>query len=129
MGFRVPLVISKVITILQILQMVVGCVINYVAYHVKQQRPCAISDENIQYSFIIYLTYFILFGHFFIRAYIKGNAGANDRKDYPPLINGKKGILSAHDGNMSFLKSSAMLNKLAHLGNDDKKNTDHLKHQ
>ena len=51
--------------------MIIGCIVNYKAWLVKSKNgTCAISDENIKYSFIMYLTYFMLFLKFFINAYI-----------------------------------------------------------
>ena len=64
--------ISKLITSLQLIQMIIGCIVNYTAWTIKlQNRQCAISDENIKYSFLMYFTYFMLFFQFFINAYIK----------------------------------------------------------
>lgn len=70
--FNVSQYVSKLITSLQLIQMIIGCIVNYKAWLIKSQnRTCAISDENIKYSFIMYFTYFVLFFQFFINAYIK----------------------------------------------------------
>lgn len=69
--FKIPGFVSKLITSLQLAQMVVGCYVNYVAYKQKQQgNSCAISHENIKYSFLMYLSYFALFFHFFLNSYV-----------------------------------------------------------
>jgi elongation of very long chain fatty acids protein 6 len=70
--FNVSKHVSKLITTLQLLQMVFGCLINYHAWLIKTNKTseCSISFENIKYSFIMYLTYFVLFFNFFISSYI-----------------------------------------------------------
>jgi len=68
--FKLPRQLSQLITTLQLVQMIVGCFVNYRAYLNKQMKQaCAISDENIKYSFIMYFSYFMLFFHFFVNAY------------------------------------------------------------
>lgn len=73
---KVPLFVSKLITLMQISQMLVGCFVNWVAYRTKRDTntPCQISDDNIFYSFLMYASYFLLFFQFFLDAYIKANA-------------------------------------------------------
>lgn len=77
MRIRVPLFVSKLITFLQIAQMFFGCYVNWIAYQTKLNSPqtyCHISDDNIFYSFLMYLSYFLLFFQFFLDAYVKSNA-------------------------------------------------------
>lgn len=77
MRVRVPVFVSSIITSLQIVQMIFGCYVNWVAYKVKSNSPqsnCHISDNNVFYSFLMYLSYFALFFQFFLDAYIKSNA-------------------------------------------------------
>jgi len=51
--------------------MIIGIVVNLAAYSTKKRgEQCAVSDENIQWSFIMYFSYFLLFFHFFYNAYI-----------------------------------------------------------
>jgi elongation of very long chain fatty acids protein 6 len=70
--FNISRHVSKLITTLQLIQMIIGCIVNYKAWLIKSQNgKCAISNENIKYSFIMYFTYFVLFFQFFINAYIK----------------------------------------------------------
>merc|ERR1712037_728038 len=67
---RVPKVVAMVITSLQLLQMVVGCAVNYFAFKFKESgRPCAVSDNNLFYSALMYFSYFVLFARFFYKAY------------------------------------------------------------
>lgn len=76
MKVRVPIWVSKLITSLQLVQMVFGCYVNWVAYTAKQSSPdsCQISDSNVFYSFLMYFSYFGLFFQFFLDSYIKANA-------------------------------------------------------
>merc|ERR1712037_306099 len=69
---RVPKVVAMVITSLQLLQMVVGCAVNYFAFKFKESgRPCAVSDNNLFYSALMYFSYFVLFARFFYKAYFR----------------------------------------------------------
>ncbi|RNA28812.1 elongation of very long chain fatty acids 6 [Brachionus plicatilis] len=70
---RVPLFVSKLITTSQLVQMIFGCYVNWVAYRTKKSSPstpCSISNDNIFYSFLMYLSYFVLFFQFFFNAYV-----------------------------------------------------------
>ncbi|XP_037070592.1 elongation of very long chain fatty acids protein 6-like [Pollicipes pollicipes] len=69
--YRVPRWISVVITASQLAQMVVGCLVNLWAYHVKSNGgECEVSDLNIKLSLMMYFSYFVLFAHFFNKAYL-----------------------------------------------------------
>ncbi|CAF0778546.1 unnamed protein product [Adineta steineri] len=71
---RLPRFFQQFITILQLIQMIIGCMINIAAYYYKQQGySCAVSYTNIEVSlaiiisiilFIVYikLKYFTLYG-------------------------------------------------------------------
>eukprot|EP00090_Calanus_glacialis_P038347 TRINITY_DN6694_c0_g1_i1.p1 TRINITY_DN6694_c0_g1~~TRINITY_DN6694_c0_g1_i1.p1 ORF type:complete len:316 (-),score=18.19 TRINITY_DN6694_c0_g1_i1:471-1418(-) len=68
--YRVPKVIAMVITSLQLLQMVIGCVVNYMAFTFKQNgMQCGVSDTNLKLSLLMYTSYFVLFARFFYNAY------------------------------------------------------------
>merc|ERR1719318_732237 len=68
---RVPKAVAMGITSLQLLQMVVGCYINYQAFQFKQSgRECSVSDSNLMYSSLMYTSYFVLFARFFYNAYL-----------------------------------------------------------
>merc|ERR1712025_420627 len=59
-----------IITSLQLLQMVIGCVVNYMAFTFKQNgMQCGVSDTNLKLSLLMYTSYFVLFARFFYNAY------------------------------------------------------------
>jgi len=66
----VPKFLAMMITSLQLLQMVVGCAINILAWYYKGNgRACAVSTNNLYWSFLMYTSYFMLFARFFYLAY------------------------------------------------------------
>ena len=74
MRYRLPKWISMLITVLQLSQMIIGCALNVWAYQIKQEgRDCCQSYDNIRYGLLMYLSYFVLFAHFFYNAYIADN--------------------------------------------------------
>jgi len=59
------------ITTLQLVQMVIGCVVNYMAFSYKQNgMQCGVSDTNLKLSLLMYTSYFVLFARFFYNAYV-----------------------------------------------------------
>ncbi|CAG0882157.1 unnamed protein product [Darwinula stevensoni] len=71
-GFRVPRWIAKVITCLQILQMVLGTAATAGAFYYKMRRvPCQMNGANIVVSLALYLSYWVLFSIFFRNSYVK----------------------------------------------------------
>jgi len=80
--FRIPKCIAMVITSLQLLQMVVGCVVNYTAYTFKSAgMKCGVSDMNLQLSLLMYTSYFVLFARFFYNTYFnKREKGKEEMK-------------------------------------------------
>ena len=67
----IPKWVNIAITSAQLVQMIVGVYINYLAYSAKQKgETCAVSDSNIAWSFWMYFSYFILFFNFFYSAYV-----------------------------------------------------------
>lgn len=73
--FRIPRQVSMFITTCQLLQMVVGCYINVWGYQSKARgENCCVSDENIKISLLMYVSYFVLFMHFFYNAYVNKKA-------------------------------------------------------
>ena len=53
--FRVPRGVAMFITSIQLIQMVVGCVVNYIAHVMKQDGlECHVSDRNIKVPRIRY---------------------------------------------------------------------------
>lgn len=69
---RVSRWVQQTITILQLIQMFVGCWINYLALNYKRQGYlCTTSTSNIILSFALYTSYLVLFAHFFYQSYIR----------------------------------------------------------
>jgi len=80
---RVPIFISQLITTLQIVQMICGCYVNWVAYQTKLYSPqteCNVSFENIYASMAMYLTYFALFFNFFLHVYVFRSSSKENEK-------------------------------------------------
>lgn len=68
-SFKIPTKISKMITILQLSQMIVGWYISYRYCFITISHKCSISIENLQFSLVMYFSYIILFFNFYIRNY------------------------------------------------------------
>ncbi len=73
---HIPRNVAMAVTSSQLLQMIVGIYINWSAYRLKNAlgSSCSVSYENIAASFLMYLSYFILFGKFFFDAYINSKS-------------------------------------------------------
>jgi elongation of very long chain fatty acids protein 6 len=82
-GVKPPKGLSMSITILQILQMVGGIIVLSKARSMHQQgKFCQVPDSVIRNGFLIYSSYFALFVHFFLEAYVFGKKN---------ILNTKKG--------------------------------------
>lgn len=69
---RVPRWVSISITSFQLVQMFVGMVVSYSAWEVKSAgESCTGSHESLKFGFLMYVSYAVLFGHFFWGAYIQ----------------------------------------------------------
>ena len=67
------------ITSVQLIQMIVGCLVNFWAWHYKSQGgECGVTYENIALSFAMYASYFALFAQFFLKAYCRGRKAQPD---------------------------------------------------
>jgi len=74
--FRIPRVISVSLTVCQLAQMVVASMVNYYAYHMKGSGgDCEVSYVVLNLSTVIYFSYFVLFAHFFQKAYLAPKKG------------------------------------------------------
>ncbi|RNF25826.1 fatty acid elongase [Trypanosoma conorhini] len=84
---RVIRPIAPFITMLQILQMVVGTlIVGYTAYHsYLSGYGCAANRTSIRLGLLMYLSYFVLFSQLYHRSYIKPPA-----KSAPKMSNGEK---------------------------------------
>merc|ERR1719495_644240 len=95
MRVRVPKVVAMIITSLQLVQMVVGCAVNYFAFKFKENgMPCAVSDNNLFYSSLMYSSYFVLFARFFYKAYFckseRKSLGKESANGEEPQVNGTR---------------------------------------
>lgn len=69
-GIWVPRPIAMTITILQLSQMVVGVIVNGYAYVAKAKGlECDVTHHHLHLGLAMYASYFILFAHFFYKAY------------------------------------------------------------
>lgn len=69
-GFKLSRKFAMFITLTQITQMLMGCVVNYLVYSWMQQgQECPSHMQNIVWSSLMYLSYFVLFVQFFLEAY------------------------------------------------------------
>jgi len=72
MKFRIPRPVAMCITSSQLLQMVIGLIINYFSYQALQRGDsCMVCYDNIKVSLLMYMSYFVLFAHFFYDTYVK----------------------------------------------------------
>lgn len=80
---RVPVSpsVGIAITSIQLLQMIVGCGVNIVAYQIKQREGCQPTYANIFFSIFMYASYFILFANFFFHRYVKPQP-KSDKKEH-----------------------------------------------
>jgi len=81
--FRPPLWVNIFITSLQLLQMIVGVYVNWVAYSHMKADPTWYCDGRTESSyfyvflaFALYFSYFVLFAHFFYTSYLHKATGA-----------------------------------------------------
>lgn len=97
--FRVPRPVSVFITSIQIAQMVMGLVVNCSSYYFKSRGAyCQQSYENMRYSTVMYVSYFVLFAYFFYGAYLR----PKPRETPKPESNGKVWDAKA-SGNRDFV--------------------------
>ncbi|XP_031246401.1 elongation of very long chain fatty acids protein 3 [Mastomys coucha] len=76
---RHPSRLPMAITSLQILQMVLGTIFGILNYIWRQDKGCHSTTEHFFWSFMLYGTYFILFAHFFHRAYLRPKGKAESK--------------------------------------------------
>ncbi|RCN33896.1 GNS1/SUR4 family protein [Ancylostoma caninum] len=71
-GIRLPRWISMCVTTIQTAQMLAGILVSYFVYRIKTETdlPCQQSMVNLYLAFVIYVSFAVLFSHFFYRAYI-----------------------------------------------------------
>ena len=82
MRVRLPRVVSILITALQILQMVMGIVINVSTYWYKSSgHPCQQPYISMYAAIAMYGSYFVLFAHFFFNAYLKPKPTKSEKRE------------------------------------------------
>lgn len=72
--FNIPRHVNIVITSLQLLQMAIGIFVNVVAaleLYSGHKQQCRVTPENIYFSFLLYISFFVLFFIYFKNAYLK----------------------------------------------------------
>ncbi|KAM5323661.1 very long chain fatty acid elongase 3 [Glossophaga mutica] len=65
-----PMWLPRLITSMQILQMLMGTIVVILAYTWRQEDGCHTTMEQFFWSIVLYMAYFILFAHFFYQTYI-----------------------------------------------------------
>ncbi|XP_077999747.1 very long chain fatty acid elongase 6-like [Glandiceps talaboti] len=68
---KIPGYVNISITVMQVFQMVVACVVNILAHiYRKRGEYCSTTDTHTFVSFILYFSYFALFANFFYQTYV-----------------------------------------------------------
>lgn len=91
-GWRLPKGVAMTVTCLQLAQMVMGTFVAVQSYLIKGRGEfCQQTYANLYFSFLIYMTYFALFAHFFYGAYFgKGNKYAAPTAGDDATLGGRK---------------------------------------
>uniref|UniRef100_A0A3Q1I8A4 Elongation of very long chain fatty acids protein n=1 Tax=Anabas testudineus TaxID=64144 RepID=A0A3Q1I8A4_ANATE len=79
-GLWVPRPFAMLITASQILQMVMGLLIQGLVYHWMHEVHCPSQVENIAWGSLMYFSYLILFALFFYDTYLRGSSGEKRSK-------------------------------------------------
>ncbi|KAG9339831.1 hypothetical protein JZ751_022333 [Albula glossodonta] len=80
-GFRLSRKFAMFVTATQITQMAVGCLVNGLVFSWMQQgQECPSHVQNVVWSSLMYLSYFVLFCQFFREAYIHKTRQASEKK-------------------------------------------------
>lgn len=97
MQYKFPKGFAIMITTMQLVQMVIGCVATIAAYYYREsyELECYITRKSFIFGFTIYFSFLILFGNFFFKTYLSDkrknkvgeNVYVNGRKEcYKPKI-------------------------------------------
>lgn len=69
---HVPKWVNIVITMLQLIQMIIGLIINILAYnYIEAGASCDNTYASLKWAVLMYLSYFVLFANFFYNTYLK----------------------------------------------------------
>lgn len=77
---KIPRFIALIVTTFQILQMVLGLTTFYFIFLWRNDADCKTTTDHLWYGGVMYLSYLILFCHFFYVAYIKPRVTREDSK-------------------------------------------------
>ncbi|XP_021255392.1 elongation of very long chain fatty acids protein 3 [Numida meleagris] len=69
-GFRLPLCIAMTITLSQILQMAIGVIVCILLIFWMEDEDCLCTWSGVSFSFLMYLSYLVLFCNFFSKSYL-----------------------------------------------------------
>lgn len=82
---RIPRPIAMTITALQLSQMFVGVWVQFYIYSVRKDQNCPTHYYNLRAASIMYGSYYVLFAHFFMKAYIFPSKPAAKAKIEPKI--------------------------------------------
>ena len=82
MQYKLPKSLAVMITTLQLVQMVMGCIITIAAYYYQRSGyfKCYTTQNDFIFSFLIYFSYMILFARFFYKSYLFTKRVGKDEK-------------------------------------------------
>ncbi|XP_041474271.1 elongation of very long chain fatty acids protein 6-like [Lytechinus variegatus] len=68
---KIPRQVNISITLMQLIQMVIGCVVNiYALLQLNSGTRCDTTYQNVAWSLAMYFSYFVLFAQFFYKTYL-----------------------------------------------------------
>lgn len=101
MSVPIPKKVAMTITSLQLSQMVIGVTVNVYAYFMKMKNvDCDVSFYHLNFGLIMYASYFVLFAHFFHKAYLQHG------KDKERRAREKASAAADHNANLTPEKKS-----------------------
>ena len=82
MQYKVPKSVAVMITMLRIMQMIMGSTIATAAYYYRESGhfECYMSQEDFSVCYFVYFSYLVLFVKFFYKSYLSGKRTAKDEK-------------------------------------------------
>lgn len=117
---RVPRWINVTLTTIQTSQMAFGILVNASAYwYLRNGEECHVSYGNINLSFLMYASYFLLFSHYFYQTYINKNISHAKPIPSKPDVVMAKTQLSTENG-WHHCKNEGLANGCANHNNNMK---------
>ena len=82
MQYKLPKSLAVVVTTLQVVQMVMGCIVTIAAYYYQRSGhfECYTTQKNFIFGFLMYFSYMILFARFFYKSYLFDGTAKYDKK-------------------------------------------------